>query len=108
MDFNNLGEYYEYLENDTNFQYLDLNTYKYITALRDKTADENTKKLCSYELFSADFSIETGLHVPKFQSGSYAYPTLELFDDILHYQKIIVTLSETDRIMKEIDKIEIE
>ena len=30
------------------------------------------------------------------------------FDDILHYQKIIVALSETDRIMKEIDKIEIE
>ncbi|MEA3451123.1 MAG: type ISP restriction/modification enzyme, partial [Bacteroidota bacterium] len=30
------------------------------------------------------------------------------FDDILHYQKIIVVLSETDRLMKEIDKIEIE
>ena len=29
------------------------------------------------------------------------------FDDILHYQKIIVALSETDRIMGEIDKIEI-
>ena len=29
------------------------------------------------------------------------------FDDILHYQKIIVALSETDRLMKEIDKIEI-
>lgn len=33
--------------------------------------------------------------------------TLE-FDDILHYQKIIVALSETDRLMKEIDKIELE
>jgi predicted helicase len=30
------------------------------------------------------------------------------FDDILHYQKIIVALSETDRLMKEIDLIEIE
>jgi predicted helicase len=28
------------------------------------------------------------------------------FDDILHYQKIIVALSETERLMKEIDKIE--
>ena len=28
------------------------------------------------------------------------------FDDILHYQKIIVALAETDRLMKEIDKIE--
>ena len=27
------------------------------------------------------------------------------YDDIQHYQKIIVALSETDRIMKEIDKI---
>lgn len=30
------------------------------------------------------------------------------FDDISHYQKIIVALSETDRLMKEIDLIEIE
>ena len=30
------------------------------------------------------------------------------FDDIAHYQKIIVALSETNRLMKEIDKIEIE
>ena len=29
------------------------------------------------------------------------------FDDILHYQKIIVALTETDRLMKAIDKIEI-
>ncbi len=30
------------------------------------------------------------------------------FDDILHYQKTIVALTETDRLMKEIDKIEFE
>ena len=29
------------------------------------------------------------------------------FEDILHYQKIIVALTETDSLMKEIDKIEI-
>ncbi len=33
--------------------------------------------------------------------------TLE-FEDILHYQKIIVALTETDKLMKKIDKIEIE
>ena len=27
------------------------------------------------------------------------------FEDIVHYQKIILALSETDRLMKEIDKI---
>jgi very-short-patch-repair endonuclease len=30
------------------------------------------------------------------------------FEDIRHYQKIIVALTETDRLMKEIDKIELE
>ncbi|WP_231507415.1 MULTISPECIES: type ISP restriction/modification enzyme [unclassified Flavobacterium] len=30
------------------------------------------------------------------------------FDDIAHYQKIIVALSETDRLMKVIDTIAIE
>src|SRR5690606_36393868 len=87
MDFQNLDEYYEYLENDTNFQYLDLNTYKYITALRDKIEDENTNKLCSYELYFTDFSIEKCVHIPKSQSGSTAYPTLELFDDNFYYIK---------------------
>jgi hypothetical protein len=29
------------------------------------------------------------------------------YDDIQHYQKIIVALAETDRLMKEIDKFEI-
>jgi hypothetical protein len=87
MDFENLDEYYAYLENDNNFQYLDLNTYKFITTLRDNTEDEYTKKMCSYELFFADFSIEKGVHIPKFQSGSNAYPTLELFDDNFDYIK---------------------
>jgi hypothetical protein len=30
------------------------------------------------------------------------------FEDILHYQKIIVALSETDRLMKAIDEIDID
>ena len=30
------------------------------------------------------------------------------FDDILHYQKIIVALTETDKLMNEINKIDIE
>ena len=30
------------------------------------------------------------------------------FEDILHYQKLIVALFETDRLMKAIDEIEIE
>ncbi len=30
------------------------------------------------------------------------------YEDIRHYQKIIVALSETERLMKEVDKVEIE
>ena len=30
------------------------------------------------------------------------------YEDIHHYQKIIVALTETDRLMKEVDKIEFE
>ena len=30
------------------------------------------------------------------------------FEDILHYQKIIVALTETDKLMKEIDKVEMD
>jgi hypothetical protein len=87
MNFNSLDEYYDYLENDNEFSQLDLNTYKYITALRDKTEDENIKKLCSYESFFADFSIEEGKHIPRFQSGVNVYPALELFDDNFDYIK---------------------
>ncbi|MGV3589088.1 MAG: DUF4209 domain-containing protein [Adhaeribacter sp.] len=87
MDFQNLDEYYNYLENDTEFKYLDLNTYKYITALQDKIEDENTKKLCSFELFFADFSIKKGVQIPKWQIGGTVYPTLEQFDDNFEYLK---------------------
>ncbi len=87
MNFQNLEEYYEYLENDTNFKHLDLNTYKYITDLRDRTNEERLKKICSYELFFADFSIENGVHIPKFQVGANTYPKLELFEDNFDYIK---------------------
>ena len=85
MNFSSLDEYYEYLDNDNEFSHLDLNTYKYIMALRDKTEHQNKKKFCSYELFFADFSIEEGKHIPKFQSGANTYPSLELFDDNFEY-----------------------
>ncbi|MFV8332926.1 DUF4209 domain-containing protein [Flavobacterium sp. GSP14] len=87
MDFHNLDEYYEYVESDTTFKHLDFNTSKYITALRDKTDNEDLKKIYSYELFFSDFSIENGVHIPKFQIGEKSYPALELFDDNFEYIK---------------------
>lgn len=87
MNFQNLDEYYEYLENDTNFHFYDLNTYKYIAALRDKTKDENDKKLCSLELSFAHFPIEKGKQNPKDQSCINTFITKELFHDDFEYIK---------------------
>jgi hypothetical protein len=40
---------------------------------------------------------------------NYIFKKINLkFDDIFHYQKNIVALSETNRLMMEIDKIEVE
>lgn len=87
MKFETLDEYYAYLESDTNFSHLDFNTEKYITALRNKTEDEEVKKLCSFELYFADFIMEKGIQLPKFQVGGNSYPSLELFDDDFQYIK---------------------
>lgn len=87
MEFESLNEYYNYLENDFTFSYLDLNTDKYLMSLKSRTEDEITRKHCSYELFFADFSIQEGLLVPKYKQNDNSYPTLELFDDDFAYIK---------------------
>lgn len=85
MEFENLSQYYDYLEGDNELLYLDLNTYKFITDLRERLTDENEKRICSYELFFTDYSIRKGVLVPKYEVGGNAYPTLELFDDDFQY-----------------------
>ena len=46
---------------------------------------------------------------PGFQPADKLFKIYELsFEDILHYQKIIVAITETDRLMKEIDEVEVE
>lgn len=87
MEFQNLEQYYDYLENDSKMSFLDFNTPKFLTALKDKIEDEGLKKLCLYELFFSEFSIKKGVHIPKFQSGENIYPSLEHFDDNFEYIK---------------------
>ncbi len=85
MDFKNLDEYYNYLENDTNSDYLD--NREYIIKLRNISEDEKIKKLLSYELFFSDFSIVEGKQIPFCQLDLNIYPNLELFDDNFDYIK---------------------
>lgn len=87
MQFTDLESYYNYLEDDKNFSILDFNTTKYLKILGDSSSEVELKKLCSYEQFFCDFSIEKGEHVPNHQMGDYKYPTLELFDDDFVYLK---------------------
>lgn len=87
MEFKNIEELYDYLENDTKFKFLDLNTYKYIQSLRDRIKGEKNKKICAYELYFSEFSIRQGVHIPKIQTDLDSYPKLELFDDDFEYIK---------------------
>jgi hypothetical protein len=50
----------------------------------------------------------TGGYQPALKWLKYRKERTLNYDDILHYHKIIVALSETDRFTNEIDKIEIE
>lgn len=89
-----------------------------------KIVYENNRVYINYEKATASGSLE-GLkyfdNVPEtawsFYIGGYQPAQKWLkdrkgrkleFEDILHYQKIIVALAETERLMKEIDKIQIE
>lgn len=87
MQFTNLKSYYTYLEEDENFLIRDFNTAKYLKILGDSVSEAELKKLCSYEQFFCDFSIEKGEHIPQYQMGDYKYPTLEMFDDNFVYLK---------------------
>lgn len=85
MEFEDLSQYYDYLENDIELLHIDLNTYKFISNLRDRITDENEKKFCTYELFFTDYSIKKGVLVPKYEAGGNSYPALEQFDDDFQY-----------------------
>jgi hypothetical protein len=62
------------------------------------------KKLNGFKIITEEFYI--GGYQPAQKWLKDRKGRVLSFEDIQHYQKIIVTLVETDRLMKEIDKIE--
>lgn len=94
MEFENLEEFYSYVENDEDVSLFDSTKFKgsEILKLRDKIEDEKSKKKCSYELFVNDFTIKKNELIPHHKIDDDAYPSLSLFDDNFEYIK---TRSET-------------
>ncbi len=85
--FENIEEYYEYLEKD-NELLSDFNLSKKIVILRDKTEDIELKSQCSYELFFLDFTMENGKVKPYLTyANGQEYPNLTLFEDDFKYIK---------------------
>lgn len=86
MKFENLGSYYEYIENDNSLLF-DYNISFSLVNLREIVEDVKVKKYCSYELYFTDYSIINGEPTPKSITTSEPYPNFELFDDDLAYIK---------------------
>jgi hypothetical protein len=88
MKFENIDEYYNYLENDSSLLF-DYNISNSLINLRDKIQDSELKKHCSYELFFHDHSIRNGVLLSKISTvDGGSYPNPELFDDDLAYIKL--------------------
>jgi hypothetical protein len=84
--FENLEEYYDYLEKDTSL----IRNYSIANKLNsiiEKTKDATDKKVLSYEMFFNDLNFEKGILIPKHSIGQKSYPELSLFDDDFEYIK---------------------
>ena len=71
-----------------------------VSLIASKTA--NTGQLVNLENFCSELGRPVNMPLKDRKDRK-----LEI-EDIFHYQKIIGALTETDRLMKEIDKIEVE
>jgi hypothetical protein len=85
--FENLQEYYEYIEKDSSLSQ-DYNISHSLIKLRDKTEEKELKSHCSYELFFTDYLISGGQLKPKMSVNEEHYPNFALFDDDLEYIKL--------------------
>ena len=84
--FENLKEYYHYLENEKN-QIMSYSISNKLNSIIEKTENSAEKKILSYEMFFNDLKFEKGVLIPKFSIGDKSYPELSLFDDDFVYLK---------------------
>jgi len=84
--FENLDEYYEYLEKDITL-IRDYGIASKLNSIIEKTEKSTEKKILSYEMFFNDLNFEKGILIPKYSIGEKSYPELTLFDDDFKYIK---------------------
>lgn len=84
--FENLEEYYNFLEKD-NSLIRNYGISNKLNSIIEKTEDTNEKKILSFEMFFNDLNFEQGILIPKHSIGENSYPNLSLFDDDFEYIK---------------------
>ena len=84
--FNNLQEYYIYLDSDTSYKEV-FGLSSNLKPLLNNLKIEEEKEKCTFEICFQDFHFRNGEYIPLFSSGENCYPALEQFND-LDYLKI--------------------
>ena len=79
--FNNLQEYYNYLDSDTCYKEV-IGLSSNLKPILNNLETEEEKKKCSFEICFQDFHFRSGEYIPLFASGENCYPALEQFNDL--------------------------
>jgi hypothetical protein len=79
--FNNLQEYYNYLDSDTCYKEV-IGMSSNLKPILNNLETEEVKKKCSFEICFQDFHFRNGEYIPLFASGENHYPSLEQFNDL--------------------------
>lgn len=87
MTFNNIQEYYDYIESDNTLPF-ELFLSNTVINLRNKIAENENKIYCTYESLFADFAVNYGgIRQRKTFPNGGIYPHYNLFDDNFTYIK---------------------
>ncbi|MFT7611995.1 MAG: hypothetical protein ACI9J3_000944 [Parvicellaceae bacterium] len=90
--FENLKEYYEYMDSNISLK-TDINVSKKLGTI-SKLIDGEEKRRCLYEMYLIDFQLRDGEIVPQLISGESTYPNLGLFEG--NYEYIIKRATDSD------------
>jgi hypothetical protein len=88
MIFENIQDYYNFIESDSGLLNIDRKLSLSISSLRDKIDNEDLKFQCSQEIFFTDFIIEKGEIKSHPRVDGNEYPNFALFNDDFKYIKI--------------------
>ncbi len=94
--FNNLQEYYNFLNEKTSFSIHTLLLSNNLNRIFQTLNDSTDKDSCIYELNFNEFEIRKGEYIPDSSIGNQHFPSLESFNN-LEYLKVRATECENHR-----------